>query len=169
MWLVTESNEIADKELTASSGDEQSLTARPPIVPTSIWDDISYTDQTPLGSHVGPMESKRIYIPAKTAYCFKMTDAYRLQFSSYSIFVKFNPNITPPSGAYLEFDRKRNYLMSDDDGNIPTKTIYPGMVGDTNSFGTQMEGFNQPNHQWVRFRNPTNNAIHVIITMRFNP
>ena len=81
---------------------------------------------------------------------------------------KFDPQISQARNAYFYFDRKRNYNAWDDDGDIPTKAIYNGYTGHTNSSGPQMEGgWLEPDFQWIRIKNPLEEPIHLVITARF--
>ena len=134
------------------------------IKPLSWYDGLRYDTNSMLGSHAQPLDKVRFDIPPKTAYCIKLTDSYRKRFSSYEIFVKFDPKISQASNAYFCFDRKRNYNAWD----IPTKTIYNGYTGHTNSSGPQMEGgWLEPDFQWIRIKNPSEKRIYLVITARF--
>ena len=138
------------------------------ITPLSWYDGLRYETNSILGSHAQPLNQKRFVIPSKTAYCIKLTDSYRKRFRSYEIFVKFDPQISQARNAYFYFDRKRNYNAWDDDGDIPTKAIYNGYTGHTNSSGPQMEGgWLEPDFQWIRIKNPLEEPIHLVITARF--
>lgn len=139
----------------------------------SLGDGLDYEDLPVFGpsfptnsSQNGPSEA--ITIPAKTCYHLKLTDSHRNTLRWYKVRIWFDPNYSAPNNASILFDRSRNYWEWDDDDYmagpyyVTASSHYSAETAkETNSDGPQGSGY--PDWQWIRFKNTTNNDIHVRI------
>lgn len=161
-----------NEELMNFNSEESSLNYESPAV-RSAGDGIDYEGLPGFGSTFptnsylnGP--SRAIIIPAKTCYCVKLTDSYRNMLRWYKVRIWFDTSYPVPNNSAILFDRSRNYWKWDDDDYMAGPYYVTAnsnhsveTAKETNSDGPQGSG--SPGWQWIRFKNATNNDIHVCI------